>query len=103
MAKQYSTDAVEKQWYPWWEKSGCFKENAKSSKPPYVIVFALLPPPNVTGALHIGHALTAAIEDTMIRWRRMSGYNALLVPAGMDHAGIATRVHGGICTWLKKK
>lgn len=81
-----------------------------------MIYFQVLPPPNVTGALHIGHALTAAIEvayshnvgldwlfktyhfivsyfmqDTMIRWRRMSGYNALWVP-GMDHAGIATQV-----------
>uniref|UniRef100_A0A453JP97 valine--tRNA ligase n=3 Tax=Aegilops tauschii subsp. strangulata TaxID=200361 RepID=A0A453JP97_AEGTS len=54
----------------------------------FVIV---LPPPNVTAALHIGHALTAAIEDAMIRWRRMSGYNALWVP-GVDHAGIATQV-----------
>jgi valyl-tRNA synthetase len=50
-----------------------------------------LPPPNVTGALHIGHALTVAIEDAIIRWRRMSGYNALWVP-GVDHAGIATQV-----------
>ncbi|PRQ60023.1 putative valine--tRNA ligase [Rosa chinensis] len=88
MAKQYSPSAVEKAWYEWWEEVGFFVPDAKSSKPPFVIVF---PPPNVTGALHIGHALTAAIEDTMIRWRRMSGYNALWVP-GMDHAGIATQV-----------
>ncbi|KAG0496382.1 hypothetical protein HPP92_001073 [Vanilla planifolia] len=60
----------------------------KSSKPPFVIV---LPPPNVTGALHIGHGLTASIQDLIIRWRRMSGYNALWVP-GMDHAGISTQV-----------
>ncbi|CAN7096473.1 unnamed protein product [Brassica rapa subsp. narinosa] len=88
MAKQYSPAAVEKSWYAWWEKSDLFKADAKSSKPPFVIV---LPPPNVTGALHIGHALTSAIEDTIIRWKRMSGYNALWVP-GMDHAGIATQV-----------
>ncbi|CAN1779830.1 Valine--tRNA ligase, mitochondrial 1 [Linum perenne] len=88
MAKQYSPTAVEKAWYPWWEKSGYFVADAKSSKPPFVIV---LPPPNVTGALHIGHALTAAIEDLIIRWKRMSGYNALWVP-GVDHAGIATQV-----------
>ncbi|KAL2602000.1 hypothetical protein AAZV13_10G201000 [Glycine max] len=88
MAKQYSPTAVEKSWYEWWEESQYFVADANSSKPPFVIV---LPPPNVTGALHIGHALTAAIEDTMIRWRRMSGYNALWVP-GMDHAGIATQV-----------
>ncbi|KAK7280006.1 hypothetical protein RJT34_25068 [Clitoria ternatea] len=88
MAKQYSPANVEKSWYEWWEKSGFFVADASSSKPPFVIV---LPPPNVTGALHIGHALTAAIEDTMIRWRRMSGDNVLWVP-GMDHAGIATQV-----------
>ncbi|KAI5332289.1 hypothetical protein L3X38_022418 [Prunus dulcis] len=67
---------------------GFFLADANSSKPPFVIV---LPPPNVTGTLHIGHALTAAIEDTIIRWRRMSGYNTIWVP-GMDHAGIATQV-----------
>ncbi|XP_021275468.1 valine--tRNA ligase, mitochondrial 1 isoform X2 [Herrania umbratica] len=88
MAKQYSPSAVEKSWYAWWEKSGFFQADASSSKSPFVIV---LPPPNVTGALHIGHALTSAIQDTMIRWRRMSGYNALWVP-GVDHAGIATQV-----------
>lgn len=58
-----------------------------SDKPPFVIV---IPPPNVTGALHIGHALTNAVQDTIVRWRRMSGYNALWVP-GTDHAGIATQ------------
>ncbi|XP_021752900.1 valine--tRNA ligase, mitochondrial 1-like [Chenopodium quinoa] len=88
MAKQYSPAVVEKSWYDWWENSGFFVAESNSSKPPFVIV---LPPPNVTGALHIGHALTGAIEDTIIRWRRMSGYNTLWVP-GMDHAGIATQV-----------
>ncbi|KAK3034819.1 hypothetical protein RJ639_033724 [Escallonia herrerae] len=88
MAKQYSPSAVEKSWYEWWERSQFFTADASSSKAPFVIV---LPPPNVTGALHIGHALTAAIQDTIIRWRRMSGYNTLWVP-GMDHAGIATQV-----------
>ncbi|KMZ60474.1 Valine--tRNA ligase [Zostera marina] len=88
MAKQYNPDAVEKGWYAWWEDSKFFQADANSSKPPFVIV---LPPPNVTGALHIGHALTAAIQDCMIRFYRMSGYNTLWVP-GMDHAGIATQV-----------
>ncbi|KAL5567797.1 hypothetical protein UlMin_024372 [Ulmus minor] len=88
MAKNYNPSAVEKSWYAWWEKAGLFVADSSSTKPPFVIV---LPPPNVTGALHIGHALTAAIEDTIIRWRRMSGYNTLWVP-GMDHAGIATQV-----------
>ncbi|XP_052186097.1 valine--tRNA ligase, mitochondrial 1 [Diospyros lotus] len=88
MAKQFSPSAVEKSWYAWWEKSGFFMADSSSSKPPFVIV---LPPPNVTGALHIGHALTCAIQDTIMRWCRMSGYNALWVP-GVDHAGIATQV-----------
>ncbi|KAL2514378.1 Valine--tRNA ligase [Forsythia ovata] len=88
MAKTFSPSAVEKSWYAWWEKSKFFEADPSSSKPPFVIV---LPPPNVTGALHIGHALTAAIQDTIIRWRRMSGYNTLWVP-GTDHAGIATQV-----------
>ncbi|TVU32076.1 hypothetical protein EJB05_23794 [Eragrostis curvula] len=88
MAKQYSPAAVEKSWYDWWESSQYFEADTASSKPPFVIV---LPPPNVTGVLHIGHAITVAIQDAMIRWRRMSGYNALWVP-GMDHAGIATQV-----------
>ncbi|KAL1565987.1 Valine--tRNA ligase, mitochondrial 1 [Salvia divinorum] len=88
MTQNYNPSAVEKSWYEWWEKSNFFHADSKSSKPPFVIV---LPPPNVTGALHIGHALTAAIEDTIIRWKRMSGYNTLWVP-GMDHAGIATQV-----------
>ncbi|KAA8533888.1 hypothetical protein F0562_031405 [Nyssa sinensis] len=88
MAKQYNPIAVEKSWYPWWEESGFFVADSSSIKPPFVIV---LPPPNVTGALHIGHALTCSIQDTIIRWRRMSGYNTLWVP-GMDHAGIATQV-----------
>ncbi|KAF9598518.1 hypothetical protein IFM89_028050 [Coptis chinensis] len=88
MAKQYNPGPVEKSWYQWWENSGFFVADANSSKPPFVVI---LPPPNVTGALHIGHALTAAIQDTIVRWRRMSGYNTLWVP-GMDHAGIATQV-----------
>ncbi|ONK76325.1 uncharacterized protein A4U43_C03F26410 [Asparagus officinalis] len=88
MAKQYSPSAVEKSWYSWWERSGFFMADSSCSRPPFTIV---LPPPNVTGALHIGHGLTAAIQDTIIRWRRMSGDNTLWVP-GMDHAGIATQV-----------
>ncbi|KAM1316784.1 hypothetical protein TB2_019798 [Malus domestica] len=88
MTTGYYPKAVEKSWYEWWEKMGFFSAESNSSKPPFVIV---LPPPNVTGTLHIGHALTAAIEDTIIRWRRMSGYNAMWLP-GMDHAGIATQV-----------
>ncbi|ESQ34362.1 hypothetical protein EUTSA_v10006653mg [Eutrema salsugineum] len=87
MAKQYNPSSVEKSWYEWWEKSEFFKADAKSSKPKFVMI---LPPPNVTGALHIGHELTCAIEDTLVRWKRMSGFETLWVP-GFDHAGIATQ------------
>ncbi|VFQ84992.1 unnamed protein product [Cuscuta campestris] len=87
MAKSFNPNAVEKSWYQWWSKSNFFVADPKSSKPPFTIV---LPPPNVTGELHVGHALTIAIQDTIIRWRRMSGYNVLWVP-GTDHAGIATQ------------
>jgi valyl-tRNA synthetase len=71
-----------------WETCGFFRPDPDSSKPPFTIV---IPPPNVTGALHIGHALTNAVQDTIVRWRRMAGYNVLWVP-GTDHAGIATQV-----------
>ncbi|EFN58150.1 hypothetical protein CHLNCDRAFT_141931 [Chlorella variabilis] len=87
MPKGYVPKAVETAWYEWWQQRGFFKPDLNSDKPPFVIV---IPPPNVTGSLHIGHALTNAIEDTVVRWRRMSGYNTLWVP-GTDHAGIATQ------------
>eukprot|EP00195_Chlamydomonas_chlamydogama_P009622 CAMPEP_0202896952 /NCGR_PEP_ID=MMETSP1392-20130828/5840_1 /ASSEMBLY_ACC=CAM_ASM_000868 /TAXON_ID=225041 /ORGANISM="Chlamydomonas chlamydogama, Strain SAG 11-48b" /LENGTH=1288 /DNA_ID=CAMNT_0049582479 /DNA_START=84 /DNA_END=3950 /DNA_ORIENTATION=- len=87
MCKTYHPKLVEATWYEWWEECGYFKPDPKSTKPPFVIV---IPPPNVTGALHIGHALTNSIQDTIVRWRRMSGYNTLWVP-GTDHAGIATQ------------
>ena len=87
MAKAYDPKGVEAAWYEWWEKEGYFKPTMGTNKPKFVIV---IPPPNVTGALHIGHALTNSIQDTIVRWRRMSGYEALWVP-GTDHAGIATQ------------
>lgn len=87
MPKSYAPIAVEAAWYDWWENSGYFKADINSNAEPFVMV---IPPPNVTGSLHIGHALTNAIEDTVIRWRRMCGYNTLWVP-GTDHAGIATQ------------
>jgi valyl-tRNA synthetase len=73
--------------YAGWESAGCFTADAHSTKPPFCIV---IPPPNVTGALHLGHALNGTLQDIMIRWRRMQGYEALWVP-GTDHAGIATQ------------
>lgn len=87
MPKGYSPQAVEAAWYEWWEACGYFKPDNDPSKEPFVMV---IPPPNVTGTLHIGHALTNSIQDTVIRWRRMSGYRTLWLP-GTDHAGIATQ------------
>ncbi len=88
MPKGYSPAAVEAAWYDWWHQCGFFRpDDAATDKQPFVIV---IPPPNVTGALHIGHALTNSIEDCVVRWRRMCGYNVLWVP-GTDHAGIATQ------------
>ena len=61
---------VEAKWYEWWEKCGFFTPQNGSTKPKFVMV---IPPPNVTGVLHIGHALTNAVQDTLVRWRRMQG------------------------------
>lgn len=89
MPKTYDHKATEERLYRWWRESGWFKpEIAGPDAPPFVIS---MPPPNVTGALHTGHAITASIEDLMIRYHRMRGYAALWVP-GSDHAGIATQL-----------
>ncbi|MEW5740944.1 MAG: valine--tRNA ligase, partial [Myxococcota bacterium] len=84
----YDPTAVEARWYPIWNERGYFTADPHSTKPSYCIV---LPPPNVTGSLHLGHALTATIQDILIRWKRMSGFNCLWLP-GTDHAGIATQM-----------
>ncbi len=84
---QYAPGDVEPRLYDRWESSGLFTADAKASKPPFCIV---IPPPNVTGSLHIGHALDHTLIDALVRRRRMQGYNALWLP-GMDHAGIATQ------------
>jgi valyl-tRNA synthetase len=88
ITKGYEPKEVEARWYAFWEEGGFFKADAESTKPPYTIV---LPPPNVTGSLHMGHALTATIQDILVRHKRMDGYNALWLP-GIDHAGIATQM-----------
>jgi valyl-tRNA synthetase len=85
--KAYEPTEVEARWVTEWERGGYFTAEATSSKPAFCIV---LPPPNVTGSLHLGHALTATIQDILCRWKRMSGFNVLWVP-GTDHAGIATQ------------
>lgn len=88
LSSSYDPGVVESKWYPEWQNRGYFKPEANSTKPPFSIV---LPPPNITGSLHLGHALTATIQDILIRWKRMSGFNTLWLP-GTDHAGIATQM-----------
>ena len=93
MATEYLPTEVEAAWYDWWEERGLFKpESAGRGRPgPERRTFAMvLPPPNVTGALHIGHALTVSIQDVLARWRRMHGDAVIWIP-GLDHAGIATQ------------
>src|SRR6476620_518762 len=85
MAKAYDHTAVESRWYDWWERQGYFTPERDPNKTPFTIT---MPPPNVTGELHLGHALTTTVEDIMIRWKRMQGYSTLWLP-GFDHAGIA--------------
>ncbi|MFY1651548.1 valine--tRNA ligase [Solwaraspora sp. WMMB762] len=84
---QYAPGEVEQRRYEWWVAEGYFRADAGSGKPPFTIV---VPPPNVTGSLHVGHALDHSIQDTLIRRKRMQGFEALWLP-GMDHAGIATQ------------
>ncbi|XP_011617194.2 valine--tRNA ligase, mitochondrial [Takifugu rubripes] len=88
----YSPEYVEPCWYEWWEKEGFFKPEQHDRLAHAVDqTFSLcIPPPNVTGTLHVGHALTVAVEDALVRWRRMQGHRVLWVP-GCDHAGIATQ------------
>ena len=83
----YDPKATEEKMYKFWEDGGYFKANAKSNKPPFTIV---IPPPNVTGVLHMGHALDETLQDILTRYHRMSGYEALWIP-GTDHAGLATQ------------
>uniref|UniRef100_A0AAY4C272 Valine--tRNA ligase, mitochondrial n=1 Tax=Denticeps clupeoides TaxID=299321 RepID=A0AAY4C272_9TELE len=90
--QSYSPEYVESGWYQWWEKEGFFTpEYHVRTIASFVRTFSLcIPPPNVTGTLHLGHALTVAIQDSLARWRRMLGCKVLWVP-GCDHAGIATQ------------
>ncbi|MBM3182903.1 MAG: class I tRNA ligase family protein, partial [Chloroflexi bacterium] len=88
IARAYDWNAIEEKWYRFWVERGYFTPKIDRKKKPFTII---MPPPNVTGELHVGHALTAALEDIMIRWHRMKGEPALWLP-GVDHAGIATQV-----------
>jgi valyl-tRNA synthetase len=89
LAKGFEPAGFENQIYQFWEQNGCFKA-ADENAPGQEAFCIVIPPPNVTGVLHMGHALTNTIQDILIRWRRMSGDNTLWVP-GTDHAGIATQ------------
>jgi valyl-tRNA synthetase len=88
LAKAYEPRDVEGRWYPFWEEQGFFHADASSGEAPFTIV---IPPPNVTGALHIGHAFTLTLQDVIVRWKRMRGFDTLWLP-GLDHAGIATQM-----------
>ena len=85
--KSYNPKGIEEKWYNFWLEKNYFQAESKSDKPSYCIV---IPPPNITGSLHIGHALDVTLQDIIIRWKRMSGFNTLWLP-GTDHAGIATQ------------
>ncbi len=88
LPKQYDHTDVEARWLRYWQSHDYFHADATAPKAPYSIT---LPPPNVTGSLHMGHALGGTLQDILIRWRRMQGFNAMWMP-GTDHAGIATQM-----------
>jgi len=88
LAKSFEPDAIERRWYPAWERQGLFAAGTDPDRPAYAVQ---LPPPNVTGTLHMGHAFNQTIMDALTRYHRMRGFNTLWVP-GTDHAGIATQI-----------
>src|SRR6478672_9895833 len=89
LPKQYDPHQAQQRWLEFWDQRGYSHAppDPQSERPPFSIV---IPPPNVTGALHLGHALNNTLQDVIIRWRRMQGFNTLWMP-GTDHAGIATQ------------
>ncbi len=88
LAKSFEPHEIEQRWYPIWENSGYFRARPEGDRPPYCI---MLPPPNVTGTLHMGHAFQDTLMDCLVRYHRMGGDNTLWQP-GTDHAGIATQI-----------
>ena len=88
LAKSFDPAAIEARWYPIWEERGYFKAGLDPKKPSFSIQ---LPPPNITGILHMGHAFNQTVMDTLTRYHRMAGYNTVWIP-GTDHAGIATQI-----------
>ena len=95
--KVYDPASVEKKWYKYWEEHRYFHAEVEADKKPFSIV---IPPPNITGQLHMGHALDNTLQDILIRWHRMMGDNTLWMP-GYDHAGLATQIK--VEEVLKKK
>ncbi|MDI6703586.1 MAG: valine--tRNA ligase [bacterium] len=87
LPKTYDPSQVEEKWYKVWEEKGYFHADENAKKPSFSMV---IPPPNITGSLHMGHALNNTLQDILVRWKRMSGFNTLWLP-GTDHAGIATQ------------
>ena len=87
LPKVYEPQEAEERIYQKWESSGCFKAERDPQRKPFTIV---MPPPNVTGQLHMGHAMDCALQDILIRFKRMQGYSALWIP-GIDHAGCHTQ------------
>ena len=88
MDKRFDPKSYEPRWQREWAAKEYFVSESPSERPPYCI---MIPPPNVTGRLHMGHALQSTLQDLLTRWRRMQGRNALWLP-GTDHAGIATQL-----------
>ena len=88
LPKVYEPQQVETEIYKMWEDGKYFRPQGKEGAKSFTIV---MPPPNVTGQLHMGHAMDATLQDTLIRFKRMQGYDALWIP-GVDHAGIATQI-----------
>ncbi len=99
LEKTYSSQEVESKWYSIWEEQGYFKPRAGKTGKAFTII---MPPPNVTGRLHAGHALDVTTQDALIRFKRMKGYEALWLP-GMDHAGIATQSVVEKMVWKQEK
>ncbi len=99
LPKQYDHRAAQNRWYRFWEEGGYFHSEPNRQREPYTIV---IPPPNVTGALHLGHALNNTLQDILIRQKRMQGFETLWMP-GTDHAGIATQAVVERRLWLEEK
>jgi valyl-tRNA synthetase len=96
---RYDPSRVEPRWYSFWLEKGYFRSQPNPKRKPYTIV---IPPPNVTGALHMGHALNNTLQDVLIRWRRMQGYETLWLP-GTDHAGIGTEAVVEKVIWKEER